>query len=331
MALVFVVWAQVASWIYIKPLDVSSASGLKRSIKSQSLTTSIPVFYNLYIGNSTDVERVTTIATEQLAFRDLQAHHPVFVNSIGYNTTLPGTIQLNHYKTEGEKVTLQALWEYCHNHMEQKVVYLHSKGSFTNTPENAKLRIFLTAGALSQDCQNMPDDDSCNVCSSRFSPLPHPHTSGNMWMAECSYVAKLLPPATFAIKMRKFKDKGSPACTGRMRWAAEHWIHSHPGVKPCDLYTSSTFLHGYKRLPSPNEYMVSSRKSKTKFLSPKLFSLAKAPRFDYDVFAASKICESTGVGTLQDRLEEYEILYKDQPDETWWGWKFWNTSADASS
>jgi hypothetical protein len=59
---------------------------------------------------------LTRIATEQLAFREPKVHHPVFVNLIDYNTALPGTIQPNHYKAEGQKVTLQAQREYCHNH-----------------------------------------------------------------------------------------------------------------------------------------------------------------------------------------------------------------------
>jgi hypothetical protein len=102
--------------------------------------------------------------------------------------------------------------------------------SFTPTPENDLLRRFLTKGALSEECANMPT--TCNVCSSRFSPLPHPHTSGNMWAARCDYVSRLIEPKDqFQRAMRQFRNKGSPVCTGRLRYALEHWIHSSPRVK----------------------------------------------------------------------------------------------------
>ena len=32
--------------------------------------------------------------------------------------------------------------------------------------------------------------EPCDVCSLRFSPLPHQHVSGNMWLARCSYVER---------------------------------------------------------------------------------------------------------------------------------------------
>lgn len=32
------------------------------------------------------------------------------------------------------------------------------------------------------------------ICSSRMSPLPHPHTSGNMWLAKCDYISQLIDP-----------------------------------------------------------------------------------------------------------------------------------------
>ena len=51
---------------------------------------------------------------------------------------------------------------------------------------------YFTVAALSEDCRNMPS--SCNVCSMRMSPIPHPHTPGNMWAARCSYVSNLIDP-----------------------------------------------------------------------------------------------------------------------------------------
>lgn len=122
-----------------------------------------------------------------------------------------------------------------------------------------------------------------------------------MWLADCQYVRacvqKLLPPRTFPMKMRRFKDKGSAACTGRMRWAAEHWIHSHPSVKPCDLYTEPNFLFGYDGLPELSEYLEPLPSSSTLQLeegrrkaSSKWFSLQQAPRFDLEIFSSTGLC-----------------------------------------
>ena len=122
---------------------------------------------------------------------------------------------LGHYATGNELLSLQALWDYCQPPSEDNpeaeyeyddprlVVYLHSKGAYTDTLQNTKLRYFLTATALSDDCrqglvqgggggaattgipiatqttasnaQHESSPPRCNVCSGRFSPLPHPY------------------------------------------------------------------------------------------------------------------------------------------------------------
>jgi hypothetical protein len=51
-----------------------------------------------------------------------------------------------------------------------------------------------------------------------------------------------------------------------------------------------------------------------------------APRFDHATFAAKNICIGE-LGTLEDRIEEYQKLYGIFiPKESWWGWKLWDTS-----
>ena len=63
------------------------------------------------------------------------------------------------------------------------------------------LRRMLTKSVFTDKCFNFQNPISkkkstcnCNVCSARFSPLPHFHTSGNMWVADCFYVWKLIDP-----------------------------------------------------------------------------------------------------------------------------------------
>lgn len=67
-----------------------------------------------------------------------------------------------------------------------------------------------------------------------------------MWLASCRYVAKLLPPPQFQKGMDTywgrlgFAISGPPAMQGTPwvgtgRYAMEHWVHSHPLVRPCDV------------------------------------------------------------------------------------------------
>ena len=196
---------------------------------------SIPVFYNLFVANESDSSRVLDIVTEQKALLRPE-HKPFFIQSIGpFELKIPDATVLGHSRFGDEMITLNSLWDYCkRNQWVDMVVYLHSKGSLRNTQENENLRKFVTAGALSKECASM-DPSMCNVCSSRFSPLPHPHTSGNMWLARCDYVRKLIDPLDFERRMDEFTtnctEEAKESCDGRLRFSAEHWIHSHPSVK----------------------------------------------------------------------------------------------------
>ena len=40
------------------------------------------------------------------------------------------------------------------------------------------------------------------------------------------------------------------ACIGKGRFAAEHWIHSHPSVMPCDLSKDKLCVWPYDNIPS---------------------------------------------------------------------------------
>ena len=145
------------------------------------------IFYNVFTKSSDDEERVRNIVEEQFALIDPTLHETnVTIISIGHEVPLTdaslghATYHISHNHKEGDEyLTLHALWKYCQSnylHKDAKVIYLHSKGSFHPSKANDKLRSFLTHGALSSECANLPD--SCNVCSSRMSPLPHPHTPG---------------------------------------------------------------------------------------------------------------------------------------------------------
>lgn len=286
----------------------------------------VAVFYNLYTaqknpkGMQKEILRVAALVREQLAPLEGNKHtfNPLFIKSIGaikspadlllfQNATTSPDIEFLHFDQGSEALSLQHLWDYCRNnqtHPDQVITYLHSKGSFHDHLANRKLRSYNTRGALSSDCTTMPKQQ-CNICSTRMSPLPHPHTSGNMWTARCDYIAKLYPPQAFQAKM-----DGSPQRTdlppwwvGRERFALEHWVHSHPDVQPCDVDSSSRYMWGYPKVP-------------TRFM----IQLAPAPRFPWDAYAKPSE-EWHYVGRKEERIAEYQYLYNITiPPPTWYGW-----------
>ena len=265
----------------------------------------------LFVSSPKDSERVLGLVQKQLEMVQPDSH--ILVNSIGTPLAIPNTISLKHVDKGDEVNTLYDIWNYCQDHRDSDVIYLHSKGSFHNTKENAALRTYITAGATSGECARMRQL-GCNFCSSRMSPIPHPHTSGNMWRAQCSYVAKLPNPKTFEGEMKRVQFKGPPWCGGKGRYSVEHWILSHPDAVPCDVDPSPDFLTGYRPIPMPGGPQV----------------LSRAPRFEASYYKEASIkittkgglCGDSGLH-VQHRLKEYEQLFGPSgkhPKESWWGW-----------
>jgi hypothetical protein len=287
---------------------ILSSYSILPTLENQKATDTIPVFYNVYVANQTEHERVQHLVQDQLS--NLQPfHHPIYVHTIGYPIIIPNTTLLGHHEDASELVTLHSLWEYCQDHPKKRVVYLHSKGSYHPSEENDHMRQLLTMGALSTECATRTDNVISNVCSYRFSPYPHPHTPGNMWMAHCSYVNNLMEPYLFhddmnAVEARLVLSRNThPSCVGNGRFAAEHWIHSHPDVKPSDMYNNSEFAWGYDGL---RDYQEGD------------FEWKIAPRYPMDDWPIG--CDYSD---LKHRLKEYRLLYNITPSEDWWGWNFW--------
>jgi len=300
--------------------------------QKQQLTT---VFYNVFTKNSTDEERVKKIVNEQFSFLDQKRHRAVLITSIGHqlsditnNASSPSLINITlqrHYERGNEGMTLHALWEFCriptNNNHATKVVYIHSKGSFHNKPMNTHLRKFLTVGALSKDCDtNLPD--SCDVCSSRMSPFPHPHSPGNMWLARCDYIARLVNPQLLTMKNNNlpslFTKKRQPQhCRGFGRFFYEHWVHSYPYVQSCDLYASKEYLWGYKGVPQNQTKWFDDH-----HLKPKQKELKPAPRFDFSDYLTPVPleCPTTRKNWTDERIYNYKHLYPNVTiDKSWWG------------
>ena len=273
----------------------------------------IKVFYNVYV-NPKNVELAKSIFKEQASH--FNNNHDVFLRTIGHpleelqdmkgdNTLI---IKLQHNNAGDEHGTLTLIWQHCMTTREtDKVVYIHNKGSYHPHEKNDKFRRFLTRGALSDECANMPL--TCNVCSSRFSPYPHPHTSGNMWVAKCDYIRNLPDPTEFAEKMKGLQKPGMRLmCVGQGRYTSEHWIHSHPAVKPCDLSTEKKYVWNYEDIPTGDDWEI---------------DLEAAPRYDFETYKGPGGCADE-ITDLNYRLNEYKFLYNETVPDDWWGWKIWS-------
>jgi len=228
-----------------------------------------------------------------------------------------------HYDAGWEPVTHQAMYEYCVENPTKRVAYIHNKGSFHPSSYNDMIRRFLMRAITSEECVNMPD--TCSVCSSRFSPLPHPHTPGNMWHAQCSHIQKLLPPASFEQKMNDLLAQGSTLdgkrhrdlwhvdfMEGGNRYAAEHWVHSHPDTQPCDIYDGK-FRWG--AIPDTDTPVWTGE------WTPRLQRGIRFPLLSYS--DANTVLDNDGCFVwVQWRCTEWRTLYKKLPaDFNLWGFE----------
>lgn len=307
----------------LPPTNRMNVVGTASTTKGQTSATKIHIFYNLFTKSSQDEERVRQIVNEQFSLIDPTIHDTnVTITSIGHQlSSIPNSSYIEHHYNEGgEDLTLYNVWQYCRNEMNNnhikdddiKVIYLHSKGSYHPNEANHKLRNFVTRGALSTECANLPS--TCNVCSSRMSPLPHPHTSGNMWLARCNYISKLINPLSLKEGLLPNKFHEDNPCKGRGRYLGEHWVHSHPSVQPCDLYPGKEFTWAHLRVPPIGEIQK---------------ELKLAPRFKFKEYVLPGMCMDEHPETLEInefvklRKENYNLLYNiTDLEEDWWGWEF---------
>lgn len=159
---------------------------------------------------------------------------------------------LEHVDQGTEVITLGHMHTFCREHPTSRVVYLHNKGSFHYHEWNENWRPLLTHAAISdQLClRDGSDSTDCNVCGLNFYTEWTPFFPGNMFMAQCSYVRKLIPPQQFERRMEQaietvmqLRLQGQLLTSllddrkdrfGLDRYSSEHWIGSHPDLRPCD-------------------------------------------------------------------------------------------------
>jgi hypothetical protein len=302
------------------------------------------IFYNIFIptkkedGSPPDLDYVFEIIREQvdeIKKSRLLQKTPIYYTLIGNDLT--SKIQdicsdlkcreLRYVEQGDEVLTLQSLYDYCAEHPDTIVTYIHDKGSFHPEVYQDNQRVLQTKGALSDECQSIVKDQ-CNICSARFSPLPHFHTSGNMWTAHCSYIKKLHPPVEYKDRREEFfayiyspentkvpppKENGGPndAFLARGRYSMEHWAHGHPNVLPCDVYPGY-YTWEYPGLPD--------RKIPWK---PKLHFGARYPLPEFDIKQqAAHDPWFCGNGIFA----EFDFFFHQVPPPNSWMWKYQENS-----
>ncbi len=67
-----------------------------------------------------------------------------------------------------------------------------------------------------------------------------------------------------------YNESGDNPMIGTGRYAAEHWVHSHPSIEACDLSTSD-YIWDYYDIPKVRDGV----------------KLEAAPRYDWNVFSNS--------------------------------------------
>lgn len=194
---------------------------------------------------------------------------------------------LRHYHRERpqrhEEVTLRALHRYCRrpDHVNDVVLYFHSKGSYRNRPYQIPWRRNMLHAITSQECFDALTTTTtttavCNVCGLVVFHLLS-SVAGNFFVATCEYVRRLVDPVedfprqtATAVSRRRavgltpaariLRSSSSCAVLGLGRYANENWIGSHVAAwRPCDWSAPHTlFQHTSSTSPTADYWMRTS-------------------------------------------------------------------------
>ncbi|KAG7365984.1 hypothetical protein IV203_028654 [Nitzschia inconspicua] len=324
-------------------MDVSDSK------EEKSTQFNVPIFYSLDLGLVNNTKTIQNIQydqmVDQLGLRNVEWHQSIYINGREQLFhDIPNRSEVAALPPRDDFIVLHRLWEFCHQktHGNSWVVFLTSQDLSIDPQKSAQLLRIMTKGALSKECSIdiLPEASmNCNVCSTRFSPFPYPHSPSNIWSAQCSYIQELVDPLMFDTQiktvneMSPYTNQENKKFCGSSEQAAAHWVYSHPRATPCDLHIESNFQWTTQPGPFPN-----LRSDDLAFL------LKAAPRFplaqwrDDGCFNADQVVKGFA---LNQRRFEYQSIYPDVSSSTavaspsplqlnhdWWGWKLW-TDTDA--
>jgi hypothetical protein len=250
------------------------------------------------------------------------------------------------YSQGNEMETLAKVHDYCLENTNELVLYFHNKGSFHPSVENDNFRRSLTAATSSKHCltkMTSPSKDACDACGLLLYPLPQPIFIGNMWVARCSYVAKLLAPlseyrtAYQAVDRWIYRDQIRKKVWttdsnifpfqdwtfGRGRFESEHWLCGHPSLRPCDVATDANVNHWRPDTGNWTDFgPYSSRR----------FAWSMAPRFsitnpgwywqNYHFVKDDEFRRKCDYFLLRGHLYKWMVYYNSTAPANSWVWKF---------
>ena len=315
-------------------------------------TEPLHIFYNAYAPSDAEGQaRAVRIVDEQLAQvassyggRRFMVH--LHYKTIGTDRVLDlkphcrryGWIchTLGHSAEGFEDLTLRPLYDHCVRSRKDRVVYLHSKGSFHSDSygRNDIWRRHLTLATTSRGCLSHV---GCDICGLNFCPRWGAFImAGNMFAAQCGYIRRLLPLDDYTSRLGVVREElDSLAGSGNLalhlynktspwkeqvnRYMWEMWPASHPAIRPCDLSPTPSLGH-----------WIEKRRSIWKF------SWAMAPRHlltneRWHVPYPDPRTQET-LSNESWRLRDYFLLaghlvrwmalYKEYPPRDSWVWKW---------
>ena len=341
----------------------SKPSSSKPSSASENRSKQLAVFYNTYT-NPNNTEHALEIIYAQLKVFNQSplANSTVYYSRFGdlefkwpiNKCRNKGNRQCHEIvaREEGDEVeTLQYLYDYCVSNQDHRVVYAHSKGTFTKNWNNRLLSKLLMKAVTSEECTVKMGTNGmkCDTCSTQFSGFPA-HYPGNMWVANCDYIAKLIPPRDFEQKKVAVADKVDkaarklndnelddrwqlrldngevmsfhnksmwmihrPSWLGIKRYAMEHWLGSHPDMNPCDVFSPKDGV------PS---IMYDNLKQKRVFADSVTANLQEAPGVTFLQFWTHQYRLHPWY-RLKGREYEYKELYSKVPPRSSWFYTYW--------
>jgi hypothetical protein len=254
---------------------------------------------------------------------------------------------LIHAEAADEMLALDGLYEYCLAHPTATVTYLHSKGSFHPNQVNDAWRRALTAAALHTDCWGHMN--TCNVCGLQFFTQFTLFWPGNMWTAACPYVTQLIPPHSFASRyeaavadllllrldgvLQSLLLRDRPDYFGLDRYAAEHWIGSHPDLHPCDMDAVSERPQDVFKRHAPVDRVDNTFQFG---LAPRHVGFAVGHNFEaHQRLRNNEEDRKKEIYLLPGRIFLWHKLYERVPPATSWTWKwfpdgsYWQDRLDA--
>ena len=324
--------------------DAEVLRGVDVTIDDQRETTT--VFYQIYVAsNGRDQAMKAVEAQFEVLGRGQYQKIRLFVSVSGASPQEAETIsslcsgqpsiECRHVKGQGDKMhgmALSILQRFCGSNPASNVVYLSnflpgfSQNNVDKIYDTRQIQT-TTASVLSESCR---PSNRCNVCGTHFYPLPFLGFSGNMFSASCSYVDKLLPLDQFEKEMNSIAGDAlvgkvteeytdvlfgfNPRMLGSYQHSIEHWIGSHPDLRPCDVAPLTETNVPYQEADKSLSAGEAPRRGSA---NPTSIDQEKEEKFRRNREAALREYYYLAGNTLR-----WQRLYEKVPDDSSWVWNY---------